>query len=213
MPKKRRKITARSRIKKQLKKDPSIHRSNLRALKPRNKYKNDKAYIKAVYRANKDYIDSHISQDYIELFGSPEKAFNAFIEVQMEETNYDEGRNYNLKEAIKKVSNSAKMNPTWSKSEIKANNFLELIKKDKGIYDYLRKNEFRENGRFAKYDPSKLRYKGQYNDGYSNVAVYQYGDTIIIERKSPIAGMGASIYAMEKFEFEQAVGKSIFEVK
>ena len=211
MPK-RVKVSRTQRIKKELRRDPNLHRDKLVALKPRNKYKNDEAYLKAVYRANKDYIDTNIKDEFVELYGTPQKAFNALVKEQMASTNYSEGRNYNLKEAIKKVNNSSEMNKQWSKSEIKANNFKELLKRDKEIWNELRKKEFREKGRFAKYDPSKLKYRGQYNDGYSNVAVYQYGDTIIIERKSPTAGVGASIYMMSVDEFEMAVGKSFFEV-
>lgn len=210
MPRKKRRELRTAR--KILNQDISIRREKLTTLKSRKSYKTDYAYMRAVYTANKDYIEARISPSFVEKYGTAQKAFYALVREQLASTNYNEGRLYTVDEAVKKVNNSSEMNKQWSKSDIKANNFKELLKKDKEIWNELRKKEFRENGRFAKYDPSKLKYKGQYNDGYSNVAVYKYGDTIIIERKSPNAGVGASLEIMDFGQFDLAVGNKYYKV-
>lgn len=186
--------------------------SRLLANKRMSSYKDEKAYIDAVYRNNKEYIDSHIDQDYVKLHGTPKKAFKALVKEQMSETNYNTGEKYTLQEALKRLSGSKSLNKEWKTSDVKANNFENLLKKDKNVYKEFR-NKTREGGKFAKYDYSKLKFEGYYVVNGTNAAVYFYGDTYIIEFKSPTSGTGASIIFMTKFEFEQSLGKDIFEGK
>lgn len=201
----------------------------LKTGKRQSQYKSDMQYVNAVYRKNKELINRRIDQDFVQLHGTPNKAFNALVKEKMADINFKTGKNYTAKEAIKSVNNSLAMLGDYNPDKltgmelrkqklkyIKGLNFKSLLKKDKELWKEFRMNELRNKGKFAEYDPAKLQFLGYYQDGYGNCAVYQYGDTVIIERKSPKRNeegeeIGASIEMISKFDFDNMVGKTMFE--
>ena len=184
----------------------------LRAAHKKSYYKNESAYLDAVYRKNKEYIDSHTPEGIKEKGVSPKAFFKAEVRRVSEMQNQMTGKKYTLNRAIKRVANSKMLNPQMSTSDIKANNFQSLLKKDKDTYRQFR-NRTRKGGRFTSFDYSKLKFDGYYNINGTNGAVYIYDDdTVIIEFKSPQNGTGASSQVMSLEEVESSVGKTIFYI-
>lgn len=207
-----RKYKISKRLKSYLNQDISIHRDELRALRTRKYYKDDRAYIKAVYRANKNYIDANMKESLINLHGTPERAFYYLVKAdKMEDLNYKTGKNFTLLEAIRSVANSNELNKQWEAEDIYANNFKNLLKSHPEEYKYLKNREFREGGKFAKFDANKLEYKGFYIIDGTRCAVYYYGDTAIIEAQSPFRNGGADLQVWTKSAFEETVsdGKAV----
>lgn len=199
-------------LKQYLNQDVSIHRDKLRALRTRRYYKDDASYIKAVYRANKKYIDANMRLGLVDLHGTPERAFYYLVKAdKMEDTNPKTKKKYTVDEAINSVANSYEMNPTWEASDIYANNFKKLLKTHPEEYKQLRMTEFREGNKFAKFDPNKLQYKGFYIVDGTRSAVYYYGDTVIIEAESPTKNEGANLKLWSKDQFNYAMGNTVFE--
>ena len=185
----------------------------LRAAHKKSFYKIESAYLDAVYRKNKEYIDSHTPEGIKKKGGSPKAFFKAEVRRVMQMQNQMTGKKYTLNRAIKRVANSKMLNPQMTTSDIKANNFQSLLKKDKDTYRQFR-NRTRKGGRFTSFDYSKLKFDAYYNIDGNNGAVYIYDDdTVIIEFKSPQNGTGASTQVMSLEEFDSSVGKTIFYIK
>lgn len=183
----------------------------LRAKHNKSFYKSESAYIEAVYRNNKAYIDSHTPQELIEKGVSPKAFFKAEVFRIKQQTNAATGKKFTTNRAIKRVANSKMLNPDMTTSDIKRNNFESLLKKDKKVYKEFR-NRTRKSGRFTSFDYSKLQFDGYYNIDGTNAAVYIYEDVVIIEFKSPQQGTGASTEIMTKDQFDMSVGKDIFYI-
>ncbi len=182
----------------------------LRAKKNKSFYKNDSAYIDAVYRNNKAYIDSHMPQELLDKGVSPKAFFRAEVNRVKQQLNQQTGKKFTINRAIKRVANSKMLNPEMTNSDIKANNFESLLKKDSQRYREFR-NRTRQKGKFTKFDYTKVSFDGYYVVNGSNAAVYYYDeDTVIIEYKSPQQGTGASYEVMDKGAFEQSLGKTIY---
>lgn len=179
----------------------------LKASKNKSRYKTTDSFLNAVYRKNKEYIDSHIDPALLTKH-SPKSVFKFLIKDQMQYTNQKTGRKYTVYQAMKRVTNSKEMNPSFTTSDIYHSNFEQLLRKDKTVFKKFREST-REKGRYTAYDYSKLNFEGYYSVNNSNSAVYRYDDLIIIEAKSPQPGMGASIQIMDLGDFDMAVGKSI----
>lgn len=182
----------------------------LRAKKNKSFYKSDSAYIDAVYRNNKAYIDSHMPKELLDRGVSPKAFFKAEVFRVKQQLNQQTGKKFTTNRAIKRVANSKMLNPEMTNSDIKANNFESLLKKDKERFKEFREKT-RSRGRYTKFDYTKVAFNGYYTVNGSNAAVYQYDeDTVIIEYKSPQQGTGASYEVMDKGAFEQSLGKTIF---
>lgn len=183
----------------------------LRAKKNKSFYKNDSAYIDAVYRNNKAYIDSHMPKELLDRGVSPKAFFRAEVIRVKQQLNQQTGKKFTVNRAIKRVANSKMLNPEMTNSDIKANNFESLLKKDKQRYKEFRNRTRDEKKRFTKFDYNKVSFLGYYVVNKSNAAVYLYDDgTVVIEYKSPQQGTGASYEVMDKVSFEKSLGKSIF---
>lgn len=182
----------------------------LKAAKPRHAYKTDSGWLDAIYRKNKSYIDSNMNERWKEIYGSSKRAFKALIKEQMVTVNPKTGRKYTINQAIKRVENSKDLHKDWSSSDVSANNFKELFKKDKKMGKKFRE-ETRKNGKYTAFDPKKLKWEGWFEEKNKSVAVYKYDeDVYIIERNSPDVSTGASIEVLSRWEFESREGKSIF---
>ena len=182
----------------------------LKALKRRSRYKSDSAYLDAVYRNNKEAIDSNIDPNWVKLHKTPKAAFKALVREKMLEKDYTTGKNYKINKAIKKLANSKDLNKEWTNKDVMYNNFQQLIKKEKGLSKEFRKRLRDERGRFRKYSPKDLKFLGYYTGTNGNAAVYQIGDLIIMEKKSPDKNTGASVSYMNETDFKYAEGKTIF---
>lgn len=180
----------------------------LRASKNRPKYKTLDAFLNAVYRKNKAYIDTHIDPALLTKH-TPKSVFKFLIKDQMQYTNQKTGKKYTVYQAMKRVTNSKEMNPSFTTSDIYHANFEQLLRKDKNVFKKFRESTRNEKGRYTSYDYSKLQFEGYYAVNNSNSAVYRYDDLIIIEAKSPQPGQGASIQIMDIGDFDMAVGKNI----
>ncbi len=180
----------------------------LKASKTRSKYATNDAFLNAVYRKNKAYIDSHIDPELLTKH-SPKSVFKFLIKDQMQYTNPKTGKKYTAIQAIKRVSNSKEMNPTFTSSDIYHSNFENLLRKDKNVFKQFR-NLTRDKGKYTAYDYRKLAFNGYYKINGTNSAVYKYDDFYIIEKKSPDEGTGASIQIIESFDFESRQDKDIF---
>ena len=128
----------------------------------------------------------------------------------MQYTNQKTGKKYTVYQAMKRVTNSKEMNPSFTTSDIYHANFEQLLRKDKNVFKKFRESTRNEKGRYTSYDYSKLQFEGYYSVNNSNSAVYKYDDLIIIEAKSPQPGQGASIQIMDIGDFDMAVGKNIY---
>lgn len=182
----------------------------LKARKARTKYKNDTSYIEAVYRKNKEFIDSNIEPAWINKYGTPERAFKKLVKEQMSYKDYKTGKNKTVSAAIKTVANSKDLNKNWTNADIKYNNFQALLKKDKNLYSEFKKRNRDARGRFKKYNPKDLKFLGYYADSSGTAAAYKFDDLIILEFKSPQKGTGASVAYMDEWNFKQAIGKTLF---
>lgn len=187
--------------------------SALPAPRKRSSYKTEEAYINAVYRYNKAYIDSHMDPELLKK--SKSKGARAYFLDEVKRVrklqNQMKDKHYTLRQALKRVSNSLILNPTMTASDIKSNNFESLLKKDKELYKEFRKRTRDEKKRFTKFDYSKVKFKGYFVVNGANAAVYSYDDdTYIVEKKSPPNGVGASYEIWSKDQFEVATGKTIF---
>lgn len=180
----------------------------LKASRNRSQYKTTDRFLDAVYRKNKEYIDSHIDPELLTKH-SPKTIFKFLVKDQMQYQNQKTGKKYTAIQAIRRVANSKEMNPTFTTSDIFHANFENLLRKDKTVFKEFR-NLTRENGRFTAYDYRKLEFEGYYNVGGTNSAVYKYDDFYIIEKKSPDEGTGASVEILESFNFDTRTGKDIF---
>ena len=180
----------------------------LKASRNRSQYKTTDRFLDAVYRKNKEYIDSHIDPELLTKH-SPKTIFKFLVKDQMQYQNQKTGKKYTAIQAIRRVANSKEMNPTFTTSDIFHANFENLLRKDKTVFKQFR-NLTRENGRFTSYDYRKLEFEGYYNVGGTNSAVYKYDDFYIIEKKSPDEGTGASVEILESFNFDTRTGKDIF---
>lgn len=182
--------------------------------------KGDKAsmrYVYNFYQRNKLYIHTHIDPIWVDKkHGDYYRAFKSLVEDRMRYRNPKTDKYYTPGEAVKGVLNSKDMNPSWSASDVYANNFLSKIKSDKELkraitnkmgidkkYVYTRKDKqitrLREN-----YSADKIKFEGYFNVGSSNALVYCYDDDVyIIEYKSPKKGTGATFDVVGKEEFER----------
>lgn len=170
-------------------------------------YKSEKAYIDAVYRNNKEYIDSHVPTN---VKASPQAFFRSEVMRTRKMYNQETKKNFTLRRAIRRVANSKMLNREWQdNTDVRANNFENLLKKDKTIYKEFR-NKTRFKGQFTSFDSKKLKFDGFYTINNSDAAVYFYEDLVIIEYKSPQPGLGASIDIMPRDLFEETIGNTTF---
>lgn len=136
----------------------------IKANKARSKYKNTEAWMNAVYRKNKEYIDS--------TFVSTTQSSKS-IKVQFKQSikDYMEGaRKFTPEEALNATLRSSHF--TTPKERIRAN-LMSKLKKEQELYKEFRQIAFRESGKYAKYDPDKWFY--HYDD-----KVYTYDGRIMI---------------------------------
>lgn len=168
-------------------------------------YKDEDAYLNAVYKFNKEYIIAHKPKD---TRATPRAFFKDEVYRAKKLLKYS-GRNDSIRSAIKRAANSKMMNPGWEDSQVRSNNFANLLKKDKMLYREFR-NQTREKGKFTKFDYSKVKFGGYYTVNGSNALMYKYDDVYIIEYKSPQIGLGASYEIWDKDQFDLALGKTIF---
>lgn len=195
------------------KKEALRNTSALPAPRKRSSYKTEEAYINAVYRYNKAYIDSHMDPELLakNKRNGPRAYFLDEVKRVRKLQNQMKDKHYTLRQALKRVSNSLILNPTMTKSDIKANNFESLLKKDKEIYKEFRNRTRDEKKRFTKFDYSKVEFKGYYVYNGSNAAVYFYdNDTVVIEYKSPQQGTGASYEVTDIISFNKSLGVTTF---
>jgi hypothetical protein len=180
----------------------------LKAKKNKSFYKSEKAYIDAVYRNNKAYIDSHVPTG---IKASPQAFFRAEVLRTREMYNQETKKNFTIRRAIKRVANSKMMNPGWKNTQIKANNFESLLKKDKFLYKDFRNKTKDENKRYTKFDYTKVNFEGYHVVNNTNASIYSYDkDLYVIEFVSPPNGTGSSYEIWTKAEYEQALGKTVF---
>lgn len=87
----------------------------LRALKTRGRYKSDKAYIDAVYRANKDIIDVTLDT----AFTTGRRAFGARVRIMKTDKNLRKklGRKPTTKEAIDYLARTEYFTPIEKRAE------------------------------------------------------------------------------------------------
>lgn len=146
-----------------------------KALKRASKYKDLEKYLDAIYRNNKELIDSKVLRaEDVELATNKEKllrtskrtAFKNMVKEYM-----DEG--YNVDEAIKKLSNSRNFTEY---EELAHNNMLEALKNDKDAYRKFRELT-KEKGRYTKIDMDKF--------SYIRNNEYIYGNIIVSFKNSP----------------------------
>ena len=183
----------------------------LKKVKRVSKYKDINAYLDALYRKNKTLIDNNLSPEWIAAYrGSPKRAFKKLIKERMEWFNYKTGKNFTLSQAIKAMENSKAFNKTWTRKDVAYQNFQQLVKKDKNVYKEFKKRLRDERGRFKKYNAKDLKFLGYYESAEGNSAVYQFGDLIIFEKKSPDKNTGASISSLTESEFNLNVKYGIY---
>lgn len=136
----------------------------MKALKNKSKYKNTDKWLDAVYRKNKDYIDSRL-----ETTGNTSKkqVFKKLVNEYMSE-------GYSPTQAVKKLEKSTVF--TDVKDRLKQNAYT-AIKNDKEAY-----KEFREltknKGRYSKVELDKFQYD-------KDTGNYVYGNIIISFSNSP----------------------------
>lgn len=175
----------------------------LKKVKRVSKYKDINAYLDALYRKNKTLIDNNISPEWVAAHkGSSKRAFKELIKDRMSWLNYKTGKKFTLAQAIKAMENSKAFNKTWTEKDVKYKNFQQLLKKNKDVYKEFKKRLRDERGRFKKYNARDLKFLGYYEASDGNSAVYQFGDLIIFEKKSPDKNTGATISSMSESEFE-----------
>lgn len=187
-----------------------LEKKNTKALVAPHKpsfYKDEDAYLNAVYKYNKEYILAHKPQD---TKATPRAFFKDEVLRAKKLLKYS-GKNDSIRSAIKRAANSKMMNPGWKDSQVRSNNFGNLLKKDKMLYREFR-NKTRERGRFTKFDYSKVKFQGYYTVNSSNALVYKYDDIYIIEYKSPQLGLGASYEILDDGQFDLALGKTIYKI-
>lgn len=199
----------------------------LKAKRRRSSYKSDTHFIRAVYLKNKEEIDRRIDPVFTQN-RSPYEAFKSLVYDRMEDYNYSVGkegegkyRKYTISEAIRAVNNSTDMMGDYTdldvagkKKYVRAQNFYQLLRKGKDSFKEFRELALRnEKGRYTKYDPNQLLFRGYFHDEKGNFAAYQYGETMVIERQSPTDGTGASIEVTTLFEFEHNLEYTIFKGK
>lgn len=133
----------------------------LKAAKAKYKYKNENAWLDAVYRKNKTFIDSKLS-----VVGekNKKKVFKQLVKERQDrgETTY------------RAVKNLGKTEIFTSRRERSQENILKAIKSDKETFKQFRK----EIGFNTKIDTTKFEW--DYKD-----KVYKYGNTIIDITNSP----------------------------
>lgn len=146
----------------------------LRANKAKYKYKNEKAWLDAVYRKNKVLIDSALS----EVRETNKKKI--FIQLIKERK---ETRGETLYQAVRRIG---KTDVFSSKKERAQENILNAIKREKDIFKTFRKSV----GWKKKIDTTKFRW--DYDDG-----VYKYENVVIDVSNSPHE---INIYTTDEWE-------------
>lgn len=146
----------------------------LRANKAKYKYKNEKAWLDAVYRKNKNLIDSALS-------GVREKSKKSvFIQLIKERK---ETKGETLFQAVRRIGRT---DVFTTRKERAQENIFNAIKKEKDLYKIFRKSV----GWKEKIDLSKFSW--DYDD-----KVYKYGDTVIDISDSPYE---IHIYTLDNWE-------------
>lgn len=148
----------------------------LKAAKPKYKYKSEKAWIDAVYRKNKQAIDSALDAVREK---NKKKVFNTLLKERM-----DKGET--LYQAVRRIGRTDVFS---SRKERAQENILSAIKKDKKTFRVFRLSV----GWKEKIDTSKFVW--DYED-----KVYRYGNTVIDVRTSPYEII---IMSSEDWEFRK----------
>lgn len=148
----------------------------LKAAKPKYKYKSEKAWIDAVYRKNKQAIDSALGAVREK---NKKKVFNTLLKERM-----DKGET--LYQAVRRIGRTDVFS---SRKERAQENILSAIKKDKETFRVFRLSV----GWKEKIDTSKFVW--DYED-----KVYRYGNTVIDVRTSPYEII---IMSSEDWEFRK----------
>ena len=168
----------------------------IKANKVRSKYKNTEAWLDAVYRKNKEYIDS----TFISTTQSG-KSIKVQFKQSVKDYIYGE-RKFTPEEALKATQRSSHF--TTPKERIRAN-LMSRIKKEKEgeFYKKFRQIAFRESGKYAKYDPDKWFY--HYDD-----KVYTYDGRIMISfSNSPQSVIMKVLDEKEKKIYENKKNKAM----
>lgn len=140
-------------------KEKALRDNYVKKLKPRKRrreYKNEDAYIDAVYRNNRDFIDSRIVNN---TSVSNKTLFKRQVKQYLNETNSKTGKKYNISEAIDRVKRS-RLITTKQEQGLHNKNFEDL---EKQAYKDIKKQ-------------AKLKNKSQYNSnaweflGYGTLA-------------------------------------------
>ena len=153
-------------------------------------YKDLDHYIDAVWRNNKTYIENTF-RDQI----TSKKAFREILKEGLADS-----KTKATKTNIDKQLNKMTYSPTFSKivdySNYKSYNFASVIKRNK--------IRFRDaKGRFTKYNPELLKFKGYAEVGNAECAIYQYQDQVIVQESySKKKGASNHIEVMSLMEFQ-----------
>lgn len=141
---------------------------DFKAIHKRSYYKDDNAYLDAVYRNNKAIID---------------EAYQGIIRGKSAKSIFKESINgyitedgYSLSKSLKVLARSTTF--TTNKERL-TNNFYSGLVADKEAYKLFRELT-KEHGRYSKFDTEQLRYNKEEN-------VYVYNDKVIISfENSPL---------------------------
>ena len=153
-------------------------------------YKDLDHYIDAVWKKNKDYIERTFRDQM-----TSKKMFREILKESLVESKLKA-----TKTNIDKTLNKMTYSPTFSKvvdyKNYRAYNFSSVVKKHN--------IRFRdEKGRFTKYNPDNLKFKGYTTIGSTDCAVYQYQDQVIIqEQYSKKNGASNNVEVMSLMEFQ-----------
>lgn len=134
-----------------------------KAKQPKSRYKNTESWIDAVYRNNKAVIDSELSRS-----GNPKRVFKQIINEYMQE-------GLSPTKAMQTLARSTIF--TTDKERIQ-NNMWASLKSDKEAYKLFRELT-KENGRYTKFDKSKLVWDRSQH-------VYIYSGVMISFQNSPL---------------------------
>ena len=200
----------------------------IKTRRKRSGYKSEKTYIKAVFSSNKNKIMKNMAETWIrkgiknkkmaegmseeeaQVISDAEIAaarkdskfmyrqFYDLVDEKMKYKNPETKKNYTAFEAIKKLENSKDLNKNWTTGDVYSRNFYNLIKKDKSVKSQFFANE----GLKTRVDYKKFEFLGYYIYKGKENAVYRYGDSYFLERKSPEEGTGASLTYMTGTTFE-----------
>lgn len=206
----------------------------LKANKPRDKYKSESTYIRAVFNANKKKIIENISNEWVKNIDKDEFEFLRNNYTRLKKSKKTDFK-YNEKQQLEKEvyrafkdlveSQMAYTNPKTNKNYTAVEAIArEARSKDLNKYwdtkdVYARnfhslvkkyddvKKEFYQHEGIKKIDYRKYNFEGYYQlRGGGSVAVYSYGDSYFLQAQSPKgkAGVGSLTY-LTKQEFDEYI--------